>query len=331
MSEALLEIRELSVRFAADDDAVSAVSNVSLDVAAGEIIGIVGESGCGKTTVAMAIMGLLPPSAQIDGEIRFRGTNLLALRESERRKLRGDQIAMVFQDPLSSLDPSFGVGGQVAETIQVHRRIGRGAARARALDLLREVGIPSADIRFDDPPHQFSGGMRQRVVIAASIANDPALLLADEPTTALDVTIQAQILVLLKDMAMRHNTTIVLIAHDLGVVAELCDRVGVMYAGQLVEVGPVKTIFDNPLHPYTQALLAAIPSLERPPGTLQLIPGQVPDLTDPPPGCRFAPRCTYRMEECDRTPQLTAESPNHLVACWLHPNGSMSSELDIDQ
>jgi peptide/nickel transport system ATP-binding protein len=325
LSSALLEIRDLSISFSTDEGDLSAVSNVSLDVAAGEIIGIVGESGCGKTTLAMAIIGLLPSNAKIDGEIWFRGSNLLALEESERRKLRGEQIAMVFQDPLSSLDPSFGVGSQVAETIRAHRQIRGGAARKRALDLLREVGIPSAEVRFGDPPHRFSGGMRQRVVIAASIANDPALLLADEPTTALDVTIQAQILGLLKALAARHNTTILLIAHDLGVVAELCERVAVMYAGQLVEVAPVATVFEQPLHPYTRALLGAIPSAERSPGTLQLIQGQVPDLIDPPPGCRFAPRCIYRMEQCDHTPVLAAQSPDHSVACWLYPNDPANS------
>jgi oligopeptide/dipeptide ABC transporter ATP-binding protein len=331
VSSSLLEIRELSVTFDTEDGPVSAVSKVSLDVAPGEIIGIVGESGCGKTTVATAVMGLLPANAQVEGEILFRGSNLLELRESERRKLRGEEIAMVFQDPLSSLDPSFSVGSQVAETIQVHRGVGRRAAREHALGLLREVGIPSADLRFGDPPHRFSGGMRQRVVIAASIANEPSLLLADEPTTALDVTIQAQILSLLKDMAARHETTILLIAHDLGVVAELCDRVGVMYAGQLVELGPVARIFENPLHPYTKALLAAIPSIERAPGTLQLIPGQVPNLAAVLPGCRFAPRCAYRMPECELTPDLGLESPGHHVACWLHPNASIASESGAER
>jgi oligopeptide/dipeptide ABC transporter ATP-binding protein len=321
MSSSLLEIRDLTVDFASDDGTVSAISNVSLDVAAGEVLGIVGESGCGKTTLAMSIIGLLPPNANISGEIRFRGSNLLGLAEAERRKLRGQQIAMVFQDPLSSLDPSFGIGSQVAETIQAHRRIGRRLAHKQALGLLREVGIPSPDLRYNDPPHRFSGGMRQRVVIAAAIANDPLLLLADEPTSALDVTIQAQVLVILKDLASRHNTTIVLISHDFGVVAELCDRVGVMYAGQLVEVAPIASILNHPLHPYTKALLAALPSAERSPGTLQVIQGQIPDLAAPPPGCRFAPRCIYRMDQCQQTPQLAVESPGHTVACWLYPHG----------
>jgi peptide/nickel transport system ATP-binding protein len=326
LSTPLLEIRELSVGFASDRGVASAVSNVSLDVDAGEIVGIVGESGCGKTTLAMAIIGLLPRSATTEGEIRFRGANLLALPEAELRKFRGERIAMVFQDPASSLDPAFGVGSQVAETIRAHRAVGRAAARRQALDLLREVGIPSADARFGDPPHRFSGGMRQRVVIAAAIANDPALLLADEPTTALDVTIQAQILSLLKDLAARHNTTILLIAHDLAVIAALCERVGVMYAGQLVEVAPVARIFEHALHPYTQALLAAIPSAERSPGTLQQIQGDVPDLVTPPPGCRFASRCVHRMDQCDRTPLLAAQSPDHTVACWLYTK--RSSEPD---
>ena len=326
----LLEIRDVSVGFLSDGGLVSAVSNVSLDVEEGEIIGIVGESGCGKTTLAMAIMGLLPSNARIQGEMLFRGTNLLRLAEAERRKFRGEQIAMVFQDPLSSLDPSFSVGSQVAETIRTHQRLGRSAARREALGLLREVGIPSADVRFKDPPHRFSGGMRQRVVIAAAIANDPALLLADEPTTALDVTIQAQILALLKDLATRRKTTIILIAHDFGVVAELCDRVAVMYAGQLIEVAPVVDIFENPLHPYTKALLAAMPSVLRSRGTLQVIQGQVPDLSAPPPGCRFAPRCAFRMEQCKETPVPVTKNPGHEVACWLYPPGEQTDIQDLD-
>jgi len=316
--DALLRLRDGSVEFIVDEVRVSAVDKVTLDVSAGEIMGLVGESGCGKTTLAMAIVGLLAINARIGGEIRFRGLDVLRMSESERRKLRGGQIGMVFQDPLSSLDPAFSIGSQVADTIEVHGHVSNHQARARAIELLRDVGIPSPEQRYSDPPHQFSGGMRQRVVIAAALANEPDLILADEPTTALDVTIQAQILALLQELAVQHHTSIVLIAHDLGVVAQLCDRVGVMYAGQLVEVASVADIFAQPLHPYTRALLAAVPSAEQAPGTLLVIEGQVPDLSDPPPGCRFAPRCPHRMPVCTERPPSFTRTPAHTVACWLY-------------
>ena len=316
--EPLLALRNLTIEFLVDDATVSAVDDVSLDASTGEILGLVGESGCGKTTLAMAIIGLLASNARLRGEIRFRGTDLTGMPERQRRKLRGGQIGMVFQDPLSSLDPAFSVGSQVADTIAVHTGVSPRLARARALELLREVGIPSPEQRFADPPHQFSGGMRQRVVIAAALANDPLLLLADEPTTALDVTIQAQILVLLQTLATEHHTTIVLIAHDLGVVAQLCERVGVMYAGQLVEVASVSDLFAAPLHPYTQALFAALPTAEHAPGTLNVVEGQVPDLTQPPAGCRFAPRCPKRMAVCTERPAAVERGSGHRVACWLY-------------
>jgi oligopeptide/dipeptide ABC transporter ATP-binding protein len=312
-------LRDVSIEFQVESGWLSAVDELSLDIATAEIFGLVGESGCGKTTLAMAIIGLLAPNARVRGAIRFRGTDLLKLPEAERRKLRGGQIGMVFQDPLSSLDPAFSVGSQVADTIQVHAKVPARTARARALEILREVGIPSPEHRFSDPPHRFSGGMRQRVVIAAALANDPALVLADEPTTALDVTIQAQILELLRALADDHHTTIVLIAHDLGVVAQLCQRVGVMYAGQLVEVGTVAELFAQPKHPYTQALLAALPKAEHAPGTLAAVEGQVPDLTEPPRGCRFAPRCPHRMAICGERPITVADASGHSVACWLYP------------
>ena len=319
MSGPLLELRNVYVEFAAGDARVSAVSDVSLEIAEGEIFGLVGESGCGKTTLALALMGLLPDTALVHGEIAFQGRDLLVLQEEERRKLRGDRISMVFQDPLTSLDPSFPIGDQVAETIRTHRPADRRAARERALQLLREVGIPAAERRYADPPHRLSGGMRQRVVIATAIANEPALLLADEPTTALDVTIQSQILDLLRQLRGRHRTTIVLITHDLGVVAQLCDRVGVMYAGQLVEVAPVASVFRAPAHPYTQALLAALPTTQQERGTLRVIQGRVPDLTEPPLGCRFGPRCPHRMPECEIVPPLAWDTSGRQIACWLSP------------
>jgi peptide/nickel transport system ATP-binding protein len=317
MSDDLLVLEHVDVGFATDGGRVSAVSDVSLSVAEGEIFGLVGESGCGKTTLAMATMGLLPRTATVSGSIRFRDHDLVGLSGEELRRLRGDRISMVFQDPMTSLDPTFPIGEQVAETITAHRDVDKAAARARALALLRDVGIPEPERRFDDAPHRLSGGMRQRVVIATALANEPALMLADEPTTALDVTIQAQVLDLLRDLRRRLKTTIVLITHDLGVIAQICDRIGVMYAGQLVEVAPVAQIFRAPRHPYTQALLAALPTQDQVPGSLRVIPGRVPNLADAPPGCRFSTRCPFVMEECATVPPLAHESGEHLIACWL--------------
>ncbi len=317
MSDDLLTLEHVDVGFATDGRRVSAVSDVSLSVAEGEIFGLVGESGCGKTTLAMATMGLLPPSATVSGSVRFQGRELVGLAGEDLRRLRGDRISMIFQDPMTSLDPTFPIGEQVAETITAHRDVDRSSARRRALGLLADVGIPEAGRRFDDPPHRLSGGMRQRVVIATALANEPALVLADEPTTALDVTIQAQVLDLLRDLRSRLKTTIVLITHDLGVIAQICDRIGVMYAGQLVEVAPVRQIFRAPRHPYTQALLAALPTHEQVPGSLRVIPGRVPNLADPPPGCRFSTRCPFVLEECATVPPLAHETQEHLIACWL--------------
>jgi peptide/nickel transport system ATP-binding protein len=259
----------------------------------------------------------LPATAHVAGSVRFQGLELLGLPPDELRKLRGDRISMIFQDPMTSLDPTFPVGEQVAETITAHRDVDDARARERALELLGGVGIPEPERRFGDAPHRLSGGMRQRVVIATALANEPALVLADEPTTALDVTIQAQVLDLLRDLRTRLQTTIMLITHDLGVVAQICDRVGVMYAGQLVEVAPVSEIFRSPRHPYTQALLAALPTQQQVPGSLRVIPGRVPNLADPPPGCRFSTRCPYVMDVCATVPPLAHETDEHLIACWL--------------
>jgi len=317
MSDAILTLEHVDVGFDTDDGTVSAVSDVSLSVAAGEIFGLVGESGCGKTTLAMATMGLLPPSATVSGSVRFQGRELVGLAPEDLRRLRGDRISMVFQDPMTSLDPAFPIGEQIAETITAHRDVQRAQARDRALTLLADVGIPDPGRRYGDAPHRLSGGMRQRVVIATALANEPALILADEPTTALDVTIQSQILDLLRDLRQRLRTTIVLITHDLGVIAHLCDRVGVMYAGQLVEIATVAEIFRSPRHPYTQALLAALPTQHQEAGSLRVIPGRVPNLIDPPPGCRFASRCPHVMDVCTIVPPLAHESADHLIACWL--------------
>ena len=319
VEDAVLAIRNVSVDFLVGDDRVSAVKDVSATVARGEIFGLVGESGCGKSTLALAIMGLLPSVARLSGHIAFEGRELVGLKESEMRALRGNRISMVFQDPMTSLDPSFGIGGQVAETVEAHRDVTKDAARAKALELLGEVGIQAAGDRYEDPPHRFSGGMRQRVVVATALANDPALLIADEPTTALDVTIQAQILDLIRALREKHRATVLIITHDLGVIAQVCDRVGVMYAGQLVEVAPVGEIFAAPRHPYTQALITALPTADQVRGSLRVIEGQVPDLTAPPSGCRFAPRCPIRREECDRVPPLATNLDGHAVACWNDP------------
>jgi peptide/nickel transport system ATP-binding protein len=313
----LLTLEHLDVGFATEAGRVSAVSDVSLAIAEGEIFGLVGESGCGKTTLAMALMGLLPATALVTGSVRFQGVELIGLPPEDLRRLRGDRLSMIFQDPMTSLDPTFPIGEQVAETITAHRDVDQRDARRRALELLEDVGIPEPERRFGDAPHRLSGGMRQRVVIATALANEPALVLADEPTTALDVTIQSQVLDLLRDLRTRLQTTILLITHDLGVIAQICDRVGVMYAGQLVEVAPVSEIFRTPRHPYTQALLAALPTQQQAPGSLRVIPGRVPNLADPPPGCRFSTRCPYVMDECAEVPPLAHETDEHLIACWL--------------
>jgi oligopeptide/dipeptide ABC transporter ATP-binding protein len=248
--------------------------------------------------------------------VELLGRDLAGLSPEERRQVRGDRMSMIFQDPLTSLDPAFGVGDQIAETILAHRSVTAAEARTRAVALLEAVGIPAAATRYADPPHRLSGGMRQRVVIATALANDPALLIADEPSTALDVTIQAQLLSLLRDQRDARGMAILLITHDLGVVAQLCDRVAVMYAGQLAEVATVERVFHQPRHPYTQALLAAQPSASLARGSLRVIGGQVPDLSDPPPGCRFAPRCPMLRAECDSVPALLMAEPGHSVACW---------------
>ncbi len=326
MSDRVLDIQGLGVAFTVEDDVVSAVTDVSLTVDHGEIVGVVGESGCGKSTLAMAVMGLLGRTARVTGRVELLGRDLAALTPEERRQVRGDRMSMIFQDPLTSLDPAYGIGDQVAETILAHRSVSPGEARSRAIELLDAVGIPAAAQRYADPPHRMSGGMRQRVVIATALANDPALLIADEPSTALDVTIQAQLLALLRDQRDARGMAILLITHDLGVVAQLCDRVAVMYAGQLAEVATVERIFAQPRHPYTQALLAAQPSAGLARGSLRVIGGQLPDLTDPPSGCRFAPRCPLRRAACDTPPALLDAEPGHSVACWAdiatHPDAT---------
>ncbi len=326
MTAPALSIRDLHVDFSVPTGTVSAVDGVSLDLHPGRIMGLVGESGCGKSTLANAVLGLLPSQAHVRGSALLDGEEVMGIPEERLRRLRGDRMSMIFQDPATSLDPTFSVGEQVAETIRAHRAVSRRAARARATEIMASVGIPDAGRRYGDPPHRFSGGMRQRIVIAAALANEPAVLIADEPTTALDVTIQAQILRLIAALCRDHNTAVLLITHDLGVVAQVCDEVGVMYAGQLVEQAPVNRLFDAPQHPYTQALLAALPSGEAQPGHLHVIPGQVPELSGDLPGCRFMDRCTVARPECTTRPQPITLGET-TVACWDRVSRTPNAEV----
>jgi oligopeptide/dipeptide ABC transporter ATP-binding protein len=316
----IVELSHASVAFANQGATTSAVHDVSFSVREGEIFGIVGESGCGKSTVAQMLMGLLPGTAEVSGSLRYKGEELLGQSPEQWRRLRGNRMSLISQDPRAALDAVTPIGHQVAETIRAHRKVSRREARALAIAALADTGISQAEERYGDPPHRFSGGMCQRVVIAAALANQPDLLIADEPTTALDVTIQAQILALLRGLRERSNMTVILITHDMGVIAQMCDRVGVMYAGELVEVANVQEIFAQPGHPYTEALFGAIPSTRRHGQPLQTIPGQVPDLSKPLAGCRFKERCRYRIAQCDQAPALAEISPSQAAACWKRGN-----------
>ena len=299
----LLEVKDLKTHFATRAGLVRAVDGVSFHLDGGELLGLVGESGCGKSMTALSIMRLIaPPGKIVAGEIFFDGRNLLTLSQREMRAVRGDDIAMIFQDPMTSLNPVFTVGEQIAEALRLHRRLSRKDARRAAVEAMREVSIPDPELRVDDYPHQLSGGMRQRVMIAMALACDPKLLIADEPTTALDVTIQAQILELLNNLRKTRELAVLLITHDLGVVAEVADRVAVMYTGKIVEQSPVAELFASPKHPYTEGLLRSVPKLTMKdvarPERLQTIEGMVPKPTALPPGCHFEPRCPYRMPRC---------------------------------
>jgi len=316
----LLQVSDLRTRFLTDDGAVQAVNGVSFDLHEGEALGIVGESGCGKSMTALSIMGLVPePGRVVGGEIRFRGQDLLRMRAEDVREIRGRDIAMIFQDPLSSLNPVLRNGFQIEEAMLAHRDLSRRVSAERAVSLLKKVHVPAPEARAKDYPHQLSGGMRQRTMIAMGLANEPAVLIADEPTTALDVTVQAQILELLRELNRELRTAIIMITHNLGVVAGLCDRVIVMYAGQIVEEGPVDQIFERPQHPYTWALLRSVPRVdalrhER----LRSIEGLPPDLIQPPSGCRFHPRCPFRVDRCfGDEPPLDPVGEGHRAACWV--------------
>ncbi len=321
MSEALLEVRDLKVAFSGQDGRVNrAVDGVSFSVQRQKTLGIVGESGCGKSVTSLAIMGLLPKgAAEVKGSVRFDGRDLLKEPERALRDLRGDRLAMIFQEPMTSLNPSYTVGDQITEAIVRHRDLSRKEAEARAVEMLRRVRIPTPEARFHDYPHKLSGGMRQRVMIAMALALDPQLLIADEPTTALDVTIQAQILGLMRQLKEESGTAIVLITHDLGVVAEVCDEVVVMYAGQVVERAKVEQLFAFPQHPYTVGLLGSLPRLDARRARLTAIEGAVPNMTREVTGCRFQGRCPFRVERCAEMPPLAAVDGDHLSRCWRAP------------
>ena len=327
MTAPVLQVKDLKTKFFTDDGVVGAVDGVSFDLFPGETLGIVGESGCGKSVTALSILRLVQEPGRItNGQILFKGSDIVSMPEDDVRDIRGKDIAMIFQDPLSSLNPVLQVGFQIEEAMSAHQKIAGKAALSRAVQLLKQVRIPAAESRVHDYPHQFSGGMRQRAMIAMGLANKPSILIADEPTTALDVTVQAQILELLRVLNKETKTAIILITHNMGVVAGLCTRVLVMYAGRIVEQGPVEQIFKDPQHPYTWSLLQSIPRLDADrKDRLLSIEGLPPDLIKPPPGCRFHPRCRFRIEKCFRDdPPLMDVGPDQDAACWVTMRRALS-------
>lgn len=317
--QTMLEVRDLHTYFRTMDGVVRAVDGVSFDISPGESVGIVGESGSGKSVTSLSIMRLIEAPGWIaSGQIMFRGRDLASLSEEEMRHVRGDDISMVFQEPMTALNPVYTVGDQVAEVLRVHRKVSRREAMNRTVELFRMVGIPAADRRVKDYPHNLSGGMRQRVVIAMALANEPDLLILDEPTTALDVTIQAQILELVKDLREKVNTAVLLITHDIGVIAEMSDEVIVMYGGKVMERANVLQIIKEPMHPYTKGLLASVPAIGMRNQRLNVIAGAVPNPLNMPPGCPFAPRCPYVMDVCTTMPELKTLEDGRQVFCWLY-------------
>jgi peptide/nickel transport system ATP-binding protein len=318
MTEPILSVRNLRVEFPTRKGVLVAVDGISFDVAPGEVLGVVGESGAGKSMTGTAIIGLIEPPGRIaGGEVRLKGQRIDNLPHELMRKLRGRRIGMVFQDPLTSLNPLYRIGDQIVETIRTHMSVTERAARERAVQLLTEVGIQGAQARIDAYPHQFSGGMRQRVVLALALAAEPELIIADEPTTALDVSIQAQIIQLLKRLCRERGTAVMLITHDMGVIAETADRVAVMYAGRIAEIGPVRDVVQDPHHPYTQGLMGSIPTLDRQDARLAQIPGAMPRLGAIPNGCAFNPRCPHAYERCRRERPEPIRVGRSEVACWL--------------
>ena len=332
MTAPVLQVKDLKTQFFTDDGVVQAVDGVSFDLQPGETLGIVGESGCGKSVTALSILRLIQEPGRItSGQILFRGSDIVKMPEDEVREIRGKDIAMIFQDPLSSLNPVLRVGYQIEEAMVAHGRVPSKVARSQSIELLKEVRIPAAESRVDDYPHQFSGGMRQRAMIAMGLANKPSILIADEPTTALDVTVQAQILELLRDLNESTKTAIILITHNMGVVAGLCSRVIVMYAGRIVEEGPVEKIFKDPQHPYTWSLLQSIPRLDSDrKDRLLSIEGLPPDLIKPPRGCRFNPRCRFKVDKClHDDPPLMDVGPDQEAACWVTMRRALSGNGEV--
>jgi peptide/nickel transport system ATP-binding protein/oligopeptide transport system ATP-binding protein len=321
MAEPLLDVNDLKVEFATEDGIVQAVSGISFELERGKVLGIVGESGSGKSVTAMTIMGLTRGvNARFDGEVLYKGADLLQIPDSGMQHYRGNEIGMIFQDPMTSLNPVYRIGAQIAEAIRAHEDIDKRGARARSVELLRQVGIPNPESRVDDYPHQFSGGMRQRAMIAMALSCNPSILIADEPTTALDVTIQAQIVDLIGRLKDDFNSAVIFITHDLGVIAEIADEIIVMYAGRVVEQGSKRDLFYDPQMPYTWGLLGSIPRLDRPRvERLHTIEGAPPSLINLPQGCKFRPRCPHAFDKCMEEPQLEnrVETPGHLDRCWL--------------
>jgi peptide/nickel transport system ATP-binding protein len=329
MTEPLLEVRDLAVAFATEEGVVQAVDGVSFDLAPGEVLAVVGESGSGKSVTAMTLMGLTrSPNASFDGSVSYRGSELLDASDEELQKVRGAEIAMIFQDPMTSLNPVMKIGDQIVEQIQAHEKVSDAAGRERVIELLERVGIPRARDRVDSYPFEFSGGMRQRVMISLALSSNPSVLIADEPTTALDVTIQAQILQRVRDLRDETGAAVILVTHDLGVVADIADRVAVMYAGRIVEEGTLDDIFYDPQHPYTWGLLGSITRMDRPrPKRLPAIAGLPPSLANRPEGCHFRPRCPHEFEPCPKVPPLEArvsDQPQHRDRCWLSPEDKRS-------
>ncbi|MBS0639400.1 MAG: ABC transporter ATP-binding protein [Acetobacteraceae bacterium] len=324
----LLAVRDLCIFFSTGVQEIQATQNIEFSVQPGERVGIVGESGCGKTVTGLSLLGLLPRhTSRITGEALFAGENLVGMPARRMREIRGRRISMIFQEPMSALDPVFTIGAQIGETIRTHFNVGKREARERAIESLASVGIPSPARVHDSYPHQLSGGMRQRAMIAIALVCEPQLLIADEPTTALDVTIQAQIIDLLLNLSVKTGTALLFITHDLGVIAETCTRMITMYAGQVVEDAPVDVALVKPLHPYTSGLLRSLPRLSVPGATLQSIPGRVPSLQAMPTGCRFAARCTHRRDECDQPQVLEDGEPGHRVRCMRHAELTLPGAL----
>ena len=323
MTEPVLSVRDLHVAFHTRRGVLKAIDGVSFDIAKGEVLGVVGESGAGKSVTGSAVIGLIdPPGRIVGGEILLSGKRIDDLPPDEMRKVRGRRIGMIFQDPLTSLNPLYKISEQLVETITTHTDLSPAKARQRAIDLLAEVGIPAPEKRIDSYPHEFSGGMRQRVVIALALCAEPELIIADEPTTALDVSVQAQIIALLKRLGREHGTAIMLVTHDMGVIAETADRVAVMYAGRIAEIGPVREVVQNPLHPYAKGLMGAIPTLAGEDPRLVQIPGSMPRLTRIPRGCAFNPRCDYRFDRCTVDRPSPLDQRGHKVACHLYDPAS---------